>query len=98
MGPGLPSYAAEVKGGCAAGIGLLAPFRLNQRGRTGLISAPVSIPPWGPRECRLHDCAGPYRAEPAVYVCRAGAAAPDHRAAGGAADADRYFPGYPHPR
>ena len=36
-GPLGPSYAGEVKGGCVAGIGLLAAFRLNQRSRLGFL-------------------------------------------------------------
>ena len=85
------SYAREVKGGCAAGIGLLAPFRLNQRSRLGFLQRQFPSGCGAPGECLLHDRAGPYRAEPAVYVRRARAAAVDHRAAGCAAHADRYL-------
>jgi hypothetical protein len=42
--PRLPGYAGEVKGGCAAGIGLLALFRLNQRSLAGFLHRPVAIP------------------------------------------------------
>ena len=42
--PRPPGYAGEVKGGCAAGIGLLALFRLNQRSLAGFLHRPVAIP------------------------------------------------------
>ena len=63
------SYAREVKGGCAAGRWPFGPVPAKSAQSTGLFAAPVSIATAGPLgECLLNDRAGPYRAEPAVYV------------------------------
>jgi len=51
-----------------------------------------------PQRCPLDDRPGSHSAVETLYVRRAGAAHPDHRAAGGVADADRHFPRHPHPR
>ena len=76
------SYAREVKGGCAGGLGLLAQFRLDQCSRLGFLPRQFPSHCRAPGECLLNDRAGPYCAEPAVYVCRARFADRHHRAAG----------------
>src|ERR1700676_4150909 len=87
----------EVKAESPPNIGYLSPIRVNQ---------PVELAFWRASarpfeltgEYPLYGRTGPHRAEPALYVCRARFAAPDHRAARRAAYADRHLSGHSHPR
>src|SRR5277367_380722 len=78
-------------------VGFFAPVRVNQAVRIG--SPKAKSPRFrGTGELLTYDRTGPHCAEPALYVCRAGAAASDHWTAGGDADADRHLSRHPNPR
>src|SRR5258708_22234546 len=93
---------AEGKIAGVLGLGYFAAVRVNQHVRMGILArgfdafSPLPFRLSG--ECRFYDCTGPYCAEPALYVRRAGAAAVDHRAARRATHADRHFSGHSDPR